>query len=436
MRWNVRRARLASLAVVLVAAFSTMAVGGDEGSYWTLYGSGAGYGVSGFYNTFIGNYAGGATSDGTYDTYLGYAAGRYGVHGLRNVAVGSHAAFHGDTSRGTYVGYAAGYNLSGTLSTYNAFVGTEAGYATTSGTYSTFIGGRAGYHITTADYNTFVGALSGYWGTTAARNTFVGYRSGYMLSTGNDNTLMGNYAGYKVTSGYDNTYLGAEAGYSTTTGNRNNFFGYRTGYNNTTGFYNTLFGDYAGYNNTTGARNTMLGDSAGFLSHGDRNIFIGYGAGYNESGSNRLYIENSSSTTPLIYGEFDSDIVAINGWLGIGTQSPSYPLEMASGAHVTTGGVWTDASSRAYKQDISPLSLDAALGTLEALQPVTYEYKVAPEEQYVGFIAEDVPDLVAMKDRKSLSPMDIVAVLTKVVQQQQQVINGLSQRVQQLERAR
>jgi hypothetical protein len=36
----------------------------------------------------------------------------------------------------------------------------------------------------------------------------------------------------------------------------------------------------------------------------------------------------------------------------------------------------------------------------------------------VGFIAEDVPDLVATNDHKSLSPMDIVAVLTTVTKEQ------------------
>jgi hypothetical protein len=40
----------------------------------------------------------------------------------------------------------------------------------------------------------------------------------------------------------------------------------------------------------------------------------------------------------------------------------------------------------------------------------------------VGFVAEDVPDLIATKDRKGLSPMDIVAVLTKVVQEQQKTM--------------
>jgi hypothetical protein len=51
---------------------------------------------------------------------------------------------------------------------------------------------------------------------------------------------------------------------------------------------------------------------------------------------------------------------------------------------------------------------------LEALSPVRYVYKNSRDEEYVGFIAEDVPELVASNDHKSLSPMDIVAVLTTV----------------------
>jgi hypothetical protein len=42
-----------------------------------------------------------------------------------------------------------------------------------------------------------------------------------------------------------------------------------------------------------------------------------------------------------------------------------------------------------------------------------------PSDPHVGFIAEDVPDLVAEPGRKSVSAVDIVAVLTKVVQEQQ-----------------
>ena len=61
-------------------------------------------------------------------------------------------------------------------------------------------------------------------------------------------------------------------------------------------------------------------------------------------------------------------------------------------------------------------------------------------EKHVGFIAEDVPELVTTKDRKGLSPVDIVAVLTKVVQEQQKtdqeqqaVIKTLTEKLARLE---
>jgi hypothetical protein len=115
-------------------------------------------------------------------------------------------------------------------------------------------------------------------------------------------------------------------------------------------------------------------------------------------------------------------IITNTGNVGIGTTNPTNPLQMASGARVTAGGVWTDASSREYKQDISPLAAAAALEALGQLAPVTFAYRTDPAEHHVGFVAEDVPALVATADRKGLSPMDIVAVLTRVVQEQQRAM--------------
>jgi hypothetical protein len=98
---------------------------------------------------------------------------------------------------------------------------------------------------------------------------------------------------------------------------------------------------------------------------------------------------------------------------------------MASGAFVTTGGVWTNASSRELKRDIHSLGAEEALAALAGLDPVRFYYKADPSDEYLGFIAEDVPDLVATADRKTLSPMDLTAVLTKVVQEQQKAIVDL-----------
>jgi hypothetical protein len=91
-------------------------------------------------------------------------------------------------------------------------------------------------------------------------------------------------------------------------------------------------------------------------------------------------------------------------------------LDMRDGG--SYDGTWNDASSREYKENIRNLTLDEALDALEGLNPVKYNYKKQKEEERLGFIAEDVPELVAAKDRKVMSTMDVVAVLTKVVQKQ------------------
>ncbi len=117
--------------------------------------------------------------------------------------------------------------------------------------------------------------------------------------------------------------------------------------------------------------------------------------------------------------------LTVAGRVGIGTTNPNYPIHLGSGAHVTTGGVWTNASSKEYKDNIQDLTVEEATAALMDLNPVKFTYKADNSDEYVGFIAENVPELVATKDRKGLSPMDIVALLTKVVQKQQEEIAEL-----------
>ncbi|MFP5247865.1 MAG: tail fiber domain-containing protein, partial [Thermoanaerobaculia bacterium] len=127
------------------------------------------------------------------------------------------------------------------------------------------------------------------------------------------------------------------------------------------------------------------------------------------------------------------------GFLGVARTSASHPIHVGTGgtdgngAHLTVGGVWTNGSSRTFKDNIQDLSADEAKAAVAALKPVTYTYK-NDTEPYVGFIAEDVPQLVAQEyDRHYLSSMDIVATLTKVVQEQQKTIDELSKKVNELE---
>ena len=147
------------------------------------------------------------------------------------------------------------------------------------------------------------------------------------------------------------------------------------------------------------------------------------------SGETGYIMHNLASTLTIGAGSVDRITVDSSGNVGIGQPRPSQPLEMASGAHVTAGGVWTNKSSRQDKENIADLTSEEALAVLVALEPVRFNYKADADDDYVGFIAEDVPDMVASKDRTGLSAMDIVAVLTKVVQAQQQRIDELEARL-------
>jgi hypothetical protein len=143
------------------------------------------------------------------------------------------------------------------------------------------------------------------------------------------------------------------------------------------------------------------------------------------SGETGYIMHNRASTLTIGAGSIDRLTVDRNGNLGIGVSRPAHPLEMSSGAHVSAGGVWTNSSSREKKENISDLSAADALAALAGLQPVQFNYKNDDQDSYVGFIAEDVPELVATGDRKGLSAMDIAAVLTRVIQEQQQRIEEL-----------
>ncbi|HEX7831680.1 MAG TPA: tail fiber domain-containing protein, partial [Thermoanaerobaculia bacterium] len=129
---------------------------------------------------------------------------------------------------------------------------------------------------------------------------------------------------------------------------------------------------------------------------------------------------------------YNSFVIDSTGRIGLGVAAPTYQIHHSSGARLDAGN-WVNASSRAVKQDIHELGRDAAFATLKGLEPVTFAYKENPGDTQVGFIAEDVPDLVATSDRKGLSSMDVVAVLTKVIQEQQRTIEEMQTRLEQLE---
>ena len=94
--------------------------------------------------------------------------------------------------------------------------------------------------------------------------------------------------------------------------------------NQPAGSFNTYIGDAAGAQKTDGDRNTFLGYGAGASStSGSDNVMIGYRTGQNETGSNKLYIDNSTTTKPLVYGDFSTNDLQSNGDFAINKDATS-----------------------------------------------------------------------------------------------------------------
>jgi hypothetical protein len=94
--------------------------------------------------------------------------------------------------------------------------------------------------------------------------------------------------------------------------------------------------------------------------------------------------------------------------------------------NITSGG-FTQISSRLLKEHIADLSSQEAELALKSLNPVTFVYTADETNHlHVGFIAEDTPDLLTLPNKQAVKIMDVVAILTKAVKDQQKLSEELS----------
>ncbi|MEZ4966500.1 MAG: tail fiber protein [Saprospiraceae bacterium] len=188
-------------------------------------------------------------------------------------------------------------------------------------------------------------------------NTFVGNNAGKDWNGGFSNTVVGENAMQYLNNGSHNSALGAYALYRNTTGISNIGIGYTTGYSNQSGSENVFIGSGAGYTGINKNKNVAIGYEAGRQNQGDNNIFLGYQAGRNSSGSDKLYIENSESEFPLLYGEFDNDLLRVNGTLNINNAFSFPTIDGVAGQVLVTDGVgqifWMDNVAGADDQTLS-----------------------------------------------------------------------------------
>ncbi|MFA5240303.1 MAG: tail fiber domain-containing protein [Phycisphaerae bacterium] len=279
---------------------------------------------------------------GTENIFIGEDAGVNITTGDRNAAVGYHALCSNNTG------------------SRNSAMGMNALGSNITGNYNSAVGYYALYSNSTGNYNTAVGTTALQCNTTGYNNSAFGVLALFFNTTGYYNSAVGNEALYSNTEGYCNSAVGYYALFSKTTGSRNTAMGVSALYNNTTGNYNTVLGYQAGLNNSTGSSN----------------VFLGSLAGYNETGSNKLYIDNSSTSTPLIYGDFSVNRIGINRVATTNT------LEVGGNASKATAGEWLANSDERIKADIQTVT--GALETLDKVRLVSFKYRDDYQAKHPG----------------------------------------------------
>ena len=254
-------------------------------------------------NTFIGNNSGQTNTTGSGNSAIGYNSMLSNTAGYSNSALGVNSM------------------RSNTGGRENVTVGRNSMYNNTSGIRNTVIGYEALFTNTTGLGNVAMGYRALRTSSNKSYNVGIGYDALYN-NNGTGNIGMGFYALRGNVSGNYNAAIGYRALGSNVSGQRNIAFGFYSALDMLTGSYNITIGDYALNNNINGSNNVVVGRNAGYTNlTGSRNVFIGYQAGYSESGTDKLYIDASttaaSSTSPLIYGDFAADELKINGDLEV-----------------------------------------------------------------------------------------------------------------------
>ena len=152
--------------------------------------------------------------------------------------------------------------------------------------------------------------------------------------------------------------------------------------------------------------------------------------------------DNTGAVKAMVRGNGDSYFTG--GDVGIGTTSPNYTLDVRG----TIGNNTTlYHSDRRWKKDIAPLN--DALKSITCLRGVSYKWKQDefpemnfPSGRQIGLIAQEVESVVpevvntANDGYKSIDYARLIAVMTEAIKTQQEQIENLKSRIEDLEKAK
>lgn len=134
---------------------------------------------------------------------------------------------------------------------------------------------------------------------------------------------------------------------------------------------------------------------------------------------------NNGNTTAITFDQ-QMMVVSANGFVGIGTSSPSYNLHVIGDVGATN---FDSTSDRNLKENIEPIN--DALNKVLSLNGYTFYYIATPGRRQAGVIAQEVeqvlPEVVSESDEgiKSVSYGNMVALLIEAMKEQQRQIEEL-----------
>jgi len=103
--------------------------------------------------------------------------------------------------------------------------------------------------------------------------------------------------------------------------------------------------------------------------------------------------------------------------IGINNPAPAFPIHHSSGARLTAGGVWTNASSRSLKTAFEAIDPLAVLAKVADLPVQEWRYKVEDAStRHIGPVAEDFQRLFGLGDGESIGTVDANGVALAAIQ--------------------
>ncbi len=119
---------------------------------------------------------------------------------------------------------------------------------------------------------------------------------------------------------------------------------------------------------------------------------------------------------------------------GIGVLSPTNPLEHSSGAHLTAGGVWTNASDENLKENFQQVDGAELLEKIDQLPISEWNYKTESDEvKHIGPTAQDFQKIFGVgSDGKSISTIDPSGIALAAIKELKKENSELKKQIEEL----